>query len=256
MPDDYDALYLAEVGDPQRLVTYRHRGIPPSAELYPQTLWSDVFVQFVVSPLDNGGVAGLVTCYGWNQRNQTAKLAVVSAPASVANADELTMRGLLVFLDYLFAVQPIRKLYGEVLEWNRHRFESMVSKGATLEGVLVDHDLHGDSGVDLHIYGITRRSWDAFRSEREASAQVPPSVAVREELGVAHLEDVELSTIDSLGRVALIALLEDDYGLLVADEELYVIDDDGFRSLLHVADEHWARQLQMNSADLTTGSSQ
>lgn len=256
MPADYDQLYLAETQGVERLVTYRHRGVPPSAEMYPQTLWGDVFVQFVVSPNSSGAVAGLVTCYGWNQRNQTAKLAVVSAPASVDDADALTMRGLLLFGDYLFATQPIRKLYAEVLAWNRHRFESMLRHGASLEGVLVGHELHGETAVDLYIYGITRETWTTFRSGTATVwTGVAPSEAVCAEAGTATLEGLYLSSLDSLARVTVSEILECEYELSLPDDAIDAMTDEQFRELLIDADRRWHDQGHLDDAATSAGRS-
>lgn len=239
MPTDYDALYRAEVDDVERLVSYRHRGVPPSAEVYAQTLWSDVFLQFVVSPLHEATVAGLVTCYGLNERNQTAKLAVLGVAADQPHQQSVAMRGTLLFLDYLFEVHPVRKLYAEVLSWNAHQFESMVGYGAQLEGILTGHELHGCTPIDLLVYGIHRDVWADFVVQRRSTHSMTPSAAVLQNLGLSTLADLELSALDSLAVVTIASLLEEEFDQLVPDGSFERQSDEQFRSMLELMDDRW-----------------
>lgn len=240
MPDDYDSLYGAEVLDPVQLVTYRHRGVPPSAETYPQTLWLDVFTQFVVSPIGEETVSGLVTCYALNERNRTAKLALTSVEAA-GFGGSLAMRGLLLLIDYLFEVHPIRKLYGEVLSWNRHQFDSMVRHGASIEGCLAGHELHGDAEVDLFIYGLSKEAWQSRKTEMKSAAASygSPTVAVLSVLNLPDVEAISLNSLDSLDRVVITSLIEDEFGVLIPDDLIHSGGDQDLRSFLLAADEQW-----------------
>ena len=243
MPSDYDALYRAEVLDPLRLVSYRHRGVPPAAEAYPQSLWLDVFVQFVVSPLGTETVSGLVTCYALNERNQTAKLAL--SGAETEEHAPLAMRGLLLFINYLFGVHPIRKLYGEVLSWNRHQFASMERYGATLEGCLRGHELHGDQEVDLYIYGLTRGAWRRYKTaiERQGAGELSPSEAVRSVLELEPGDVLQITSLDSLDRVVVAEVLENTFELLVPDDVLFATTADRFDAYLAECDYAWSQRL-------------
>jgi hypothetical protein len=75
--------------------------------------------------------------------------------------------------------------------------------------------------------GFTRAAWQAYRAERDAAATTAPSAALCEELGVGCLDDIALSSVDSLDRVTISALLEDDCGFLLDDGLLDALDDEG-----------------------------
>jgi hypothetical protein len=243
LPSDYEEFYRAEVIDAERLVRYRHRGIPPSTEVYAQTLWQDVVLNFVAGTIDSDQPSGLLTIYGWSQRNQTAKVAL-SSLAEVGDA-LTTMRCLPIFLDYVFAVHPIRKLYGEVLEWNESQFSSLVRFGARLEGRLIGHELHGFIPVDLLVYGISREAWLSFHAvaARSGTQATSPSESVASLLGVDALVQVDFSAVDSLEFMTIASMLEDDFDLIVPDSVVASKGDEGIRDFLRAADLRWSESV-------------
>jgi len=72
---------------------------------------------------------------------------------------------LIVFIDYLFAYFPFRKLYSEVYSYNHHSFAMMQSAGAVEEGRLREHRYFDGHYADLYRFALYRRDWPGIRAK-------------------------------------------------------------------------------------------
>ena len=87
----------------------RHGLVPPPA--FPEVLWSDVLVQYIVESPSAGPVA-LVAVYDHDHRSGHAQLEVVRFDTEDAQA-ALVNEGVALFVEHVFSVWAFRKLYVE-----------------------------------------------------------------------------------------------------------------------------------------------
>ncbi|MBI2724000.1 MAG: GNAT family N-acetyltransferase [Chloroflexi bacterium] len=69
----------------------------------------------------------------------------------------------LILLDYLFSYYPLRKIYGDALEFNQPSLDTMISAGFEIEGRRKEHAfLHGRYWDLIHLT-LTRENWTKLR---------------------------------------------------------------------------------------------
>lgn len=73
------------------------------------------------------------------------------------------LEGVLMFVDYVFRVFPLRKLYLESLRPVFDQYGSAVGRHLEVEGVLRDHDVLDGEFVDLVIASSTPAAWAKSR---------------------------------------------------------------------------------------------
>lgn len=167
-PADYPFILRIETSD-RRLATYRHRGITPSPESFVHGLWAGVFAQFlVVMRIDNTPI-GVVAGYGADYRNGFARVAAVCDPMYEKRG--WPVEGWHLFLDYVFASMPLRKLYADVLEFNASLFSAGLLKDFEVEGRLTKHEYLDGQYWDLFVLGLTRDRWSS-RAERSLASRI------------------------------------------------------------------------------------
>jgi len=168
MPEHHAPLY--------RLVTsehanfrWRYRGEIPPIESFERTLHSNVLVQFaIVAQQDRRRFAGLVVAYNYVPRDTTCYLAVVTDPACGGGTLEAT--GL--FVRYLFACWPLRKIYIEAADFNIRQYASGLRSGLLVsEGLLKEHHYFDDRYWDLQILAIYREAVPGFRSRLDTQSE-------------------------------------------------------------------------------------
>lgn len=145
------------------LVQWRDRGQTTRPEQFVENLWAGVVAQFVVERRSTGEPLGVVTCFGVDQRNRHAHLAVLFDP-DAASGRGWRAEALVLFVNYVFEVFDLRKLYAEVLEFNLPEIASAVGRYVAEEGVLVDHEYLGGRYWDMHLLAIHR---DGFLAHRD-----------------------------------------------------------------------------------------
>lgn len=69
-----------------------------------------------------------------------------------------------IFVDYLFAVFPLRKLTAEVIDFNWIQFSSGSGRMFNEEGVLRSHEYHDGKYWDVHLLAIHREQWETYYS--------------------------------------------------------------------------------------------
>jgi len=140
---------------------WRFRGETPSPDRFIATLWEGVLAQFVVSQNKTNTGVGLVTTYGVNLRDQYAHIAFVTSPEYVGTG--LTLEGLALFVDYLFRLWPLRKLYAEAVEYNYSQFSRGSNRYFKREGILRDQLHYAARYWDVHVLALYRRDWERIR---------------------------------------------------------------------------------------------
>ena len=73
------------------------------------------------------------------------------------------MDGVILFIDYVLATWPFRKLYMETPEYNYPQIRSGVGRLLVQEGTLAQHIWLADRYWDLHVLALYRTAWDARR---------------------------------------------------------------------------------------------
>ncbi len=156
-PSDYDYLYALATSE-EMGYRWRFRGTSPSPEAFPQGLWHQVLVQFIIERIENGQRLGLVAAFDANERNGWCHIAMVLDP-NVAGTGWALEAGSL-FVNYLFMLFNFRKLYGEVPDFNYRDLMSGRNRFFREEGCLKDHEYHAGRYWDLHLVAVFREDWE------------------------------------------------------------------------------------------------
>lgn len=156
LPGDLEWLYAAAC-DPSVGLTWRLMGSIPSIERFSSVLWAGVECQFVLWSKETVQRLGLVQMIRYDPRSATAHLSFFLA----ASHQDLgwPLEGVLLFVDYVFRVYPLRKLYLESLRPAFDQFASAVGRHLEVEGILRDHDVFDGRFVDLLITSTTPSRW-------------------------------------------------------------------------------------------------
>lgn len=150
-PPDLAALYEM-VKRMEVSATWRFHGVIPTYDGFVATLQQDVLVQYV-SEDSSGAVLGLVTAYGFNPRGRYCYLATFVRPSAINTG--LGIEAAAVFLEYLFNVYPLKKVYFEVPGFALKSYSSIIrTNGAREEGRLTDHYFHFGKSWDQHILAV------------------------------------------------------------------------------------------------------
>ncbi len=150
-PDDLRFLYTLAT-HPQTCYRWRYRGNPPPIDRFAADLWKKVLVQFVVRRADNGEPIGHVMAYGADLGDGYAYLGAVFQPRYTGTG--LAAKATAMFIRYLFHIQPLRKIYLELPEFNWEQISSGEGKYFRVEGVLRDHEHYAGRHWDRYICAI------------------------------------------------------------------------------------------------------
>ena len=160
---DYDFLYQLAV-DEEMGFRWRHRGETPGPEAFHQALWNGVLVQFVICDRRTGDPVGHAFAYNANFRYQTCFIAMGVKPSLVGSGWSIEAGRM--FIDYLFAMWPFRKIYAEVGEFNFPQFASGTGTAFEVEGRLRDHEFYGNRYWDLFVLALYRERYEHSRKRR------------------------------------------------------------------------------------------
>lgn len=159
VPSDYQFIRELET-DPRALVRFRQRGVSLSPEGHVQSLWRGVLCQFLVVSVTDDRPLGLVASYGADFRNGLSHIAIIVRPEIQGKGP--AMEGMRIFIDYLFAVFPFRKLTAEVIEFNLAQFAGGEGRVFETEGVLKGQEFHDGRYWDIHLLAVYRDQWTQF----------------------------------------------------------------------------------------------
>ncbi len=158
VPEHYEFVLRASYAG-GNLVRWRFRGRTVSPEDFVRALWSGVLTQFVVVRRRDRMSLGLVSAYNADLRNGFAYVSVLLDPR--AQRRGWPLEGLALFIDLLFATEPIRKLYFETSEpLSRER---LLSGLVHEEGRLQDHERWPDGYRDMKVLAVYRGDWLTHR---------------------------------------------------------------------------------------------
>jgi RimJ/RimL family protein N-acetyltransferase len=167
-PNDYEFIYAIETTG-NRTARYRLGGTTPGPENFAQSIWKNVLTVFLVERLEGSVPLGTVIAYGEDFRNGHAKIAAVFSPTLASGGAFL--EGAELFINYLFATFPLRKLYGDVVALNLDSFISALGRVIVEEGRLRQHVFAEGTYHDLVIIAIYRDDWIASHDQAGSWAQ-------------------------------------------------------------------------------------
>lgn len=154
VPEDVGQLY-GLVTRPDTCFRWRYRGAPPPVERFAENLWAQVLVQFTVRSVQTDELVGTVVAYNADRAMRYLYVGVVFSPqyAGTGAAAQISA----VFIDYLFHILPLHKIYLEVPGFNWPQMQSGEGKLFTVEGILHDHDTYAGQLWDQRICAVYRQ---------------------------------------------------------------------------------------------------
>lgn len=157
---DYPFLFALDT-DPATSWMWRYRGATPPPEEWVRRLWDRVATQYLV--LDRPGTErlGIVVCHELDLRSSHAQ--VSAAFRADLHGHGWPLEGLELFVDYLFTIYPLRRIYFDVREPNLRMFASGVGGLVTQHARIPEHELMRGRYVDRFILTIERAAWEARR---------------------------------------------------------------------------------------------
>lgn len=145
---------------------WRHRGEMPNFEDFAQATMQSSDAQFIAwSRVSNQPVAHLVA-YNLNARDRIATIGMAAASATLGKG--FTAEAAELFIDYLFAMWDLRKLYAETPDFNTPQFGSRTL--FTEEGRLRSHLYYAGRYWDSVILALYREEWDARGADHDKRA--------------------------------------------------------------------------------------
>jgi RimJ/RimL family protein N-acetyltransferase len=153
---DYDFLFSLAASE-ETGFRWRFRGGPPRPERFPDDLWSQAFVQFIVEHVKTGRPLGLATAYAANLRDRYCFISFILIPAATGG---WALEGAALFVNYLFRHWGFRKLHGEVLEFNLSNFRSGIGRLFEEEGRFRDHEFFDGRYWDVVNITLWRDEWE------------------------------------------------------------------------------------------------
>jgi RimJ/RimL family protein N-acetyltransferase len=155
------------------ITSWRCRGITHSVTGFREFIWRDTLCQFIITSRRTGVPAGLVQCIRPNFGSQYGYITMLIAPSLWQTGWPID--GLGVFIGYLFATFPFRKLYFESLDSNAQRFESAIDSLLREEARLVETEWFEGRWADVRILALYRADWDEW-SERAKFSHARPAM--------------------------------------------------------------------------------
>jgi RimJ/RimL family protein N-acetyltransferase len=158
-PNDYAYLYTL-LTDDEIAYRWRYRGATPSPDALAQSLWQGTLAHFVIERRATNQMIGYASAFDANERNGWCHLGLVLDPGLHGSGWSLEAGAL--FVDYLFRVFAMRKLYGEVLEPAYADFASGAGRVFRVEGRFGRHEFYAGRYWDLIILAVYRDDWEAI----------------------------------------------------------------------------------------------
>ncbi|CAN5580375.1 hypothetical protein BH20ACT2_BH20ACT2_09520 [soil metagenome] len=153
---DFDFLYQL-AADEQVGFRWRTRGLTPAPDAFLALVWAGVDVQFVIVDQRTERLIGLVSAYGADAHAGHVRLAMMAVPDVMRTG--WIIEAAILFIDYLFAVMNLRKIYFDVPGFNYDTSLGRLGKWFRTEGTLKDHNYFGGRHWDQHILALYREDW-------------------------------------------------------------------------------------------------
>ncbi len=155
-PSDYAYLY-ALTSNPEVAWRWRYRGQALSYESFVQRVEPGTLVHFVVERISTGEPLGYMQAFDASLQWGWCHCAVVLDPAVALGG--WAIEAPLLFLNYLFTLYELRKVYASVLEFNYEHFASFSGDRYQVEARLANHEWHAGRWWDLLILALHRTDW-------------------------------------------------------------------------------------------------
>lgn len=141
---------------------WRLRGGTPGPDEYVTGLSAGVYAQFLVfsEPGQDVPPLGLLTAHNEDPARQFVYVAGVKFDLSDVRPHFL--EGAMLFVNYLFAARPYRKLYMDVPEYNMGQIASSVGRLFEVEGHLREHSSSGNRTWDHYVLAMHRDRWETY----------------------------------------------------------------------------------------------
>jgi RimJ/RimL family protein N-acetyltransferase len=157
MPSDHEYLY-ALATHPDMTMRWRYRGASVSYDTFLQHLWANTLVHFVIERKDGGQRLGYIQAFDAAERHGWCHFAVMLDP--MLERSGWAVECLPLFLNYVFTVWPMRKLYAVVLESNYPELASGAGEWFVVEGRLEEHEYYDGRYWDLMFVTVRREDWE------------------------------------------------------------------------------------------------
>lgn len=142
---------------------HRWRGLDPGspAQSIERLLTESVLSQFAIAD-GEGNLCGLVQCLLPNFAHGTAQLGV--ALSNSYHRRGWPLEAVALFVNHLFCVYPLRKIYVEVPELNLEMFGKRLGVFFAEEGTLWEHEWHLGAYRSVTYFAMTRDAFQANES--------------------------------------------------------------------------------------------
>jgi RimJ/RimL family protein N-acetyltransferase len=153
-----DFFFMNQVAThPQTGAMWRWRGAPRNADPS-QAMWSNALASFVVTSRKTGEPVALVSAVNADQLSRTCTVNYAVRPELKSAGWHL--EGTVLFMNYLFRVWEMRKVYGEFLGQSIGVWQWGINRGIVKEeGRLREHVLLDGVFHDLVLVALYRQDW-------------------------------------------------------------------------------------------------
>jgi RimJ/RimL family protein N-acetyltransferase len=172
-PSDYEYLYRL-MSHPDVAWRWRYRGQAISFEAFTQVVERGTLAHFIVERLATGEPLGYLQAFDASLQWGWCHIGVVLDPAIALGG--WAIEAPLLFLNYLFQMFELRKLYASVLEFNYEQFASFAGDRYHVEARLTNHEWHDGRWWDLFILALYQTDWT--RTGPALVAKITKPVAV------------------------------------------------------------------------------
>jgi acyl carrier protein len=149
----------------------KSRGLPLSYDEFVAQLHRDVLAQVMVDDVRSAQRVGIVQAVAANLIDGHARITTTSRPERIGSG--WAVEGLGLFVSYLFATFPLRKLYAEVPSFAWATVASGEGTAFTVEGVLKGHRYANGQWWDVSVVAIDRDGWAAWGEPRVQALRSP-----------------------------------------------------------------------------------
>ena len=158
--------------DPEIAGRHRFGHLTPTPSDLDRAIWDRASLQYVVVRNRDDRPVGLQQLTDLSLLHGTARIVTIMHPT--VHHSPWLLEGSALFIKQVFDRLPIRKLYGEVIEFNYQQFSSGADRLFEIEGRLKDHEWHHGRLWDAYIIALTREMWETSRTKRliERSVQM------------------------------------------------------------------------------------
>jgi RimJ/RimL family protein N-acetyltransferase len=170
---DYEYLY-ALMSHPDVAWRWRYRGQALSFESFLHRVEPGTLVHFIVERIATGEPLGYMQAFDASLQWGWCHIAVVLDPAVALGG--WAIEAPLLFLNYLFEMYDLRKLYASVHEFNYEQFASFAGDRYHVEARLADHEWHAGRWWDMLILAMYRRDWERTGPKLVAKLAKPKAV--------------------------------------------------------------------------------